>query len=191
MKPIILASGSPRRKELMALLDVPYEIKTAPVDETLDEVATPADNVCMLAQKKASAVAETYPDRWVIGSDTVVAHKGTILGKPKDARDAQQTLARLAGNKHEVYTGVSIMCRAQGVTYTFCEVSDVYMKPISPQEIATYVATKEPMDKAGSYAIQGRASVFVERIVGDYFNIVGLPVSKLYDALCELQLISR
>lgn len=190
MKQMILASTSPRRKELMALLPVDFKIRTKEIEEHIDALLTPQENVCALATQKAEAVALEYADQVVIGCDTVVAYDGQILGKPKDQEDAKRMIKLLSGNVHEVYTGVSLICHNQNIAYSFYETSKVYMKAISDKECEWYVATGEPMDKAGSYAVQGHGGLFVERIEGDYFNIVGLPVHKLYNALKALNMVS-
>lgn len=190
MTQILLASGSPRRKELMGLLPVTFTVKTKEVEEKVDPTQTPAENVCNLAYQKAQAVSLDHPEEWVIGCDTVVVYKGKILGKPKDETDAKAMLDTLSGDAHEVYTGVCICHQEKGICEKFYTASKVKMKHIAPWERDQYVASKEPMDKAGSYAIQGLGAVFVEGIEGDYFNIVGLPVAKLYDTLKDLHVIS-
>lgn len=191
MTKIILASGSPRRKELMSLLPLAFQIKTKEVEELIDVTKSPSTNVCSLATQKAVAVAVDYPQQWVIGCDTVVVYEGHILGKPKDEADAKRMLRMLAGKSHEVYTGVSIIQWEQKVEQTFFVSSQVRMKRITEEEINAYVKCGEPMDKAGSYAIQGKGAVFIEGIEGDYFNIVGLPLSRLYDELKKLEIISQ
>ncbi|MGL5676031.1 MAG: Maf family protein [Cellulosilyticaceae bacterium] len=190
MTSIILASGSPRRKELMGLLPISFKVITKEVDETLDEQLLPEENVCALAAKKARGVSEAYPDEWVIGCDTVVVDGQCILGKPKDEEGAKEMLRSLSGKSHAVYTGVSIQHETKDIVKNFFVKSEVKMKVISEEEIAAYVASKEPLDKAGSYGIQGKGSVFVEGIVGDYFNIVGLPVASVYEEMKKLELIS-
>ena len=190
MQTIILASKSPRRKELMRLIPIQFEVITQEIEEVMDDQKTPEENVSMLAEQKALAVAKVYQDRWVIGCDTVVIDKGQILGKPKDTADAFKMLENLQGKCHAVCTGVSIVNRAQNIRRSFTTTSWVYMRSLESKEIAWYVSTGEPMDKAGAYGIQGYASNFVEKIEGDYFNIVGLPVSRLYKILKEYHLIS-
>ena len=183
--PLILASASPRRAELLRAAGIPFETHVSDVDETLlpDEAA--ADFVRRLAKAKAQAIAETFPDRAVLGADTVVVVEGTVLGKPDDEEDARQMLQLLSDRTHQVLTGVCLIgpgVEAQGSLggrYVRVEVArtTVEFAPLSPAEIDRYVASGEPMDKAGAYAIQGLASRFVSRIDGSYSNVVGLPVA--------------
>ncbi len=177
MKNIILASGSPRRKELMTLAGLDFEIKVADVDETLPEGIAPFDAVKMLSLKKAKAVADEYTDKIVIGADTVVAFDGKILGKPTDKNDAFEMLRMLSGQTHKVYTGVAIICN--DTICNFYEETDVEFYPLTDDEIISYINTGEPMDKAGAYGIQGKGCVLVKRINGDYSNVVGLPIARL------------
>ena len=181
MAKIILASASPRRKELLSLAGVEFTVKVADVDEVIPENASPDEVVMSLAMQKAQAVAKENADSIVIGSDTVVALDGVILGKPKNEENAAEMLRTLSGRSHTVYTGVAIIHGEK--TKVFCEATEVVFNELSEEEILRYVATKEPMDKAGAYGIQGKGCVLVEKIVGDYFNVVGLPVSKLYREL--------
>lgn len=188
MRPIILASTSPRRKELMEKLPWAFEIKTKQVVETINPELSPEENVKALAYKKAEAVAKTEPMSWVIGADTVVCYKGKILGKPDNEQQAQAMLSELNGNWHEVITGVAIIQEKKEICQVFYVRTKVKMATMTAQEIADYVASKEPMDKAGSYGIQGLGSRYIEGIEGDYFNVVGLPVSRLYQQLKQLLL---
>ncbi|MBP3447313.1 MAG: septum formation inhibitor Maf [Clostridia bacterium] len=181
MADIILASASPRRRELLALAGVDFAVKVADVEEVIPENASPDEVVKSLAIQKASAVAQENPDSIVIGSDTVVALDGVILGKPRDEEDAVRMLKTLSGRSHTVYTGVAIIYGEK--TSNFCEATEVVFNSLTDEEIRNYVATKEPMDKAGAYGIQGKGCVLVEKIVGDYFNVVGLPVSRVYREL--------
>lgn len=180
MKKIILASASPRRKELLTTAGVEFEVLVSEADETVPEGTAPKDAAIMTAEKKALAVAENC-DGIVIGADTTVVIDGKILGKPKDEADAADMLRTLSGREHEVITGVCITDGEK--TEKFAQVSRVRFYALTEDEIAAYVATKEPMDKAGSYGIQGRGCVLVESIEGDYFNIVGLPVAATVRAL--------
>lgn len=180
MKKIILASASPRRKELLTTAGVEFEVLVSEADETVPEGTAPKDAAIMTAEKKALAVAEGC-DGTVIGADTIVVIDGKILGKPKDEADAADMLRTLSGREHEVITGVCITDGEK--TEKFAQVSRVSFYALTEDEIAAYVATKEPMDKAGSYGIQGRGCVLVESIEGDYFNIVGLPVAATVRAL--------
>lgn len=181
MADIILASASPRRRELLALAGVDFAVKVADVEEVIPENASPDEVVKSLALQKAGAVAKENPDSIVIGSDTVVALDGVILGKPRDEEDAVRMLKTLSGRSHTVYTGVAIIHGEK--TSNFCEATEVVFNSLTDEEIRNYVATKEPMDKAGAYGIQGKGCVLVEKIVGDYFNVVGLPVSRVYREL--------
>ncbi len=177
MKKIILASSSPRRKELLTTAGLEFEIIVRDVDESIPDGALPVDAAKMTAKKKALAVAMDFKDCTVIGADTIVVAGGRILGKPADKADACRMLRMLSGIEHEVITGV---CIASGDKIdNFAVTSKVRFYELTDEEIEAYVATGEPMDKAGSYGIQGRGCTLVERIEGDYFNIVGLPVAEV------------
>ena len=185
MKKIILASASPRRKELLTTAGVEFEVLVSDADETVPDGTLPADAAMLTAEKKALAVAEKCGYALVIGSDTIVVLDGRILGKPKDEADAKAMLRFLSGKEHKVITGV---CLTDGVeTKKFAQVSKVRFYDLTDEEIAAYVATKEPMDKAGSYGIQGKGCVLVESIEGDYFNIVGLPVAATVRAIKDFE----
>ena len=184
MKKIILASSSPRRKELLTTAGVEFEIHVRDVDETITEGTLPEEAAKKTAVKKAAAVAEDYADCVVIGADTIVVANGKILGKPKDEADAKAMLSMLSGIEHEVITGVCII--RDGKPETFAQISKVKFYDLTDEEISAYVATKEPMDKAGAYGIQGLGCRLVERIEGDYFNIVGLPVAEVVRRLRSL-----
>ncbi|MBQ2848206.1 MAG: septum formation inhibitor Maf [Clostridia bacterium] len=183
MKKIILASSSPRRKELMATAGLDFEIKVKDVDESIPDGTPPIDAAKMTAKKKALAVADDFSDCIVIGADTIVVAGDKILGKPADKADACSMLRMLSGIEHEVITGVCIACGEK--TENFATVSKVKFYDLTDEEIESYVATGEPMDKAGSYGIQGRGCTLVEKIEGDYFNIVGLPVAELVRKIRE------
>ena len=180
MKKIILASASPRRKELLTTAGVEFEVLVSEADETIPEGTALKDAAMMTAEKKALAVAENR-DGIVIGADTIVVIDDKILGKPKDEADAFGMLRLLSGREHEVITGVCITDGEK--TEKFAQVSKVRFYDLTDDEITAYVATKEPMDKAGAYGIQGKGCVLVESIEGDYFNIVGLPVAATVRAL--------
>lgn len=187
MKRIILASASPRRKELLENADISFEIIVADVDETIPEGTAPCDAAKLTASKKAQAVSVLHPEAVVIGADTIVVADGKILGKPKNEADAKAMLRMLSGKEHLVITGV---CLANGGNKTvFEKTSKVRFYELSDEEIEAYVATKEPMDKAGAYGIQGKGCVLVESIDGDYFNIVGLPVAATVRELKKLNAI--
>ncbi|MFS0780753.1 Maf family protein [Bacillus sp. 1P06AnD] len=177
MKSLLLASSSPRRKELLALLDLPFRTFSSDIDETIQPGTPPEEAVKQLAYKKALAASSVYQQSIVIGCDTIVVHNGQILGKPKDHKDAFRTLSMLSGQTHAVYTGVCIMTNE---TYTcFYEKTMVTFWKLDSRDIEAYIDSGEPFDKAGSYGIQGKAALFVKGIQGDYYSVVGLPVSRL------------
>lgn len=181
MAGLILASGSPRRRELLGIAGLEFEVIVADIEEKIPEGATPQEAVMSLAMQKAEAVAVQYPESTVIGADTVVVCDGKILGKPKDESDAFDMLKSLSGRIHTVCTGAAIIRGSE--TKNFCEVTEVEFHELTDDEIRAYVKTGEPMDKAGAYGIQGKGCVLVKRINGDYFNVVGLPVSRVYREL--------
>lgn len=198
MSQIILASASPRRKALLEQIGMEFEICPAKGEEVITE-SRPDAVVFELSRQKAEEVAagvltynEQHPDLatpqdiLVIGADTVVAYGDKILGKPKDEADAKRMLDLLQGNTHSVYTGITLVfIDKSGRTgeYCFFEKTDVTMYPMDEDEINRYIATGEPMDKAGSYGIQGRCAIYIKQIEGDYNNVVGLPVARLYQEL--------
>ncbi|MBE6771581.1 MAG: septum formation inhibitor Maf [Ruminococcaceae bacterium] len=184
MKKIILASASPRRKELLQTAGIEFEVCVADVDESIPEGTKPLDAAKLTATKKALATAESHKDDIVIGADTIVVAGDKILGKPKDKADAAAMLRMLSGIEHEVITGVCLVC--EGKSESFVKVSKVKFYELTDEEIEAYVATGEPMDKAGSYGIQGKGCTLVEKIEGDYFNIVGLPVAKVVREINKL-----
>ena len=181
MKKIILASASPRRKELLEKAGISFEIITGTGEEKTNS-SDPEEMVKELSYGKAESVAENVvEDAVIIGADTIVFYDGCILGKPKDAEDAVETLLKLQGNTHQVYTGVTVLIKEGGNirSLIFAECTDVTFYPVSENEIRAYVNSGEPMDKAGSYGIQGTFGVYVKGICGDYSNVVGLPVARL------------
>ena len=180
---LILASQSPRRKELLAHLNIPFVVRVADIDETMDAQKPPFEEVARVSRRKAEAICRT-PEDIVIAADTIVVCDDVVLGKPVDEQDAFRMLSMLSGREHQVMTGLTV-CKGDKYIVT-TEVTDVYFRPLSTKEIWDYIATKEPMDKAGSYGIQGGASIFTERIVGDYYNVMGLPVCRLSCILKEL-----
>lgn len=180
---VILASQSPRRRELMGLFRIPFTVKVADVNEAMDLSKPPCEEVARVSRLKALAVPRA-PEDVVIGADTVVVCDGSVLGKPKDEADAFRMLQLLSGRAHQVMTGVTVVCGERCISCT--EVTDIHFRPLTEQEIRGYIATGEPMDKAGSYGIQGGAALFAEKISGDYFNVVGLPVCKLGKLLREV-----
>lgn len=175
---IILASASPRRKELMALAGIPFEARPVDADETILCCTPPEGAVMMLATRKAQLAAEHFPDDLIIGADTIVAVGKHIYGKPDTSEEAFEMLSALSGKTHQVFTGVCIYTKS-GHRNAFCTRTDVTFFPLSEEEIRAYIATGEPMDKAGAYGIQGKGALLVEKIDGDYYNVVGLPISRL------------
>lgn len=181
MTRIILASKSPRRRELMELLHIPFEVIVSDIDEQIDYTNDLVKEIEKLSFRKAQAVFKDHSDALVIGSDTIVKIGNDVLGKPKNIEDAKAMLKELSDNTHQVVTGVTILCKDKAET--FSSVADVTFYPLSDEEIDAYIATNEPMDKAGSYAIQGDAAKFIRSIHGDYYTIVGLPIAELYHRL--------
>lgn len=177
---IILASQSPRRRELMGFFPFPVTIRVSQADEQMDSAKAPRDEVARISANKAQAVARG-PEDIVIGADTIVVCDGEILGKPKDEADAFRMLNMLSGRAHQVMTGVTILQGDKKVSFT--EITDVYFRSLSEEEITSYIRSGDPMDKAGAYGIQSGACLFVEKIAGDYYNVVGLPVCHLGLAL--------
>lgn len=179
---VILASQSPRRKELMGLLHIPFTVRVADIDETPDPSLTPAEDVARLSRLKAEAIPQTSHEI-VIAADTLVVYDGRELGKPADYREAKQMLQMLSGKTHQVMTGLTVLRGDKQITCT--EITDVRFRKLSEKEIDDYIQTGDPMDKAGAYGIQSGAAIFVESIHGDYYNVVGLPVCRLSQILKE------
>ena len=180
-----MASKSPRRKELLSLLDLEFKIITADIDETMNPCLPVSEEVARLSYEKAAAIKpQVNNDTVIISADTVVELDGVVMGKPKDKADAFNMLKRLSGNTHNVLSGVTVMRGSRHITKTVT--TEVHFRTITDEEITEYINTNEPMDKAGAYGIQGRGSKFVSGIVGDYFNVVGLPVCTLSLMLKEL-----
>ena len=180
---VILASQSPRRKELMGLFHIPFTIQVPDADETMDPGVSAAEAVAMVSRRKAEAV-KREPGDVVIAADTIVVCDGQILGKPRDEADAFRMLHLLSGRDHQVMTGMSVLRGDRCLTHT--EVTHIHFRNLSEKEISAYIATKEPMDKAGAYGIQGGAALFAEQMVGDYYNVMGLPVCRLGLLLREI-----
>lgn len=180
MKEIILASGSPRRRELLSGLGIKFEIMVDNSSEIAPKDASPEEVVMTLAKTKLQNVAKRAPeDALIIAADTVVALEKRILGKPKDENEAFEMLTELSGRRHSVYTGIAVgESKSDRIVCEF-EKTDVYFKELENDEIKRYIATGEPMDKAGAYGIQNLGALFVEKIAGDYFNVVGLPICRL------------
>ncbi len=180
---VILASASPRRRELLKYIFDDFDIIPADVDESLNDDIKAENAAKYLAVRKAEYISEKYPDALVIGSDTTVVINGEILGKPADKEDAENMLFKLSGKTHKVITGVCI-CK-EGRTRSFSEVTEVVFFNLKKEEIDDYLKSDEWSDKAGAYGIQGKAGLFVEKINGDYNNVVGLPVARLNRELKE------
>ncbi|MBQ8580103.1 MAG: septum formation inhibitor Maf [Oscillospiraceae bacterium] len=180
---LILASQSPRRKELLGLFGIPFVIRVADIDETMDEARPAAEEVARVSRLKALAIPRE-PDDVVVAADTIVVCNGRVLGKPHGEEEAMQMLKLLSGRDHQVMTGVTVLCGVKEVVFT--EITDLHFRTLSDGEIRRYIATGEPMDKAGAYGIQGGAALFCEKMAGDYYNVMGLPVCRLGQVLKEL-----
>lgn len=180
---VILASQSPRRRELLGLLRIPFTVRVADIDEAMDPHGDPASEVARVSALKANAIPRSADDL-VIAADTIVVCDGQILGKPRDEADAFRMLQLLSGRAHQVMTGMTVLYRDKAVTHT--EITQIHFRPLSEKEIRGYIRTGDPMDKAGSYGIQSGAALFADRLEGDYFNVVGLPVCRLSMILRQL-----
>lgn len=183
--PIILASKSPRRQELLKMMDLDFKVVLKEVDESYPGGLEPAQVAVYIADKKARAFMEQENDSIVITADTIVAYNNEILGKPEDAEHALEMLTKLSGSKHQVFTGVSLTYREE--ILSFFDLTEVYFKPLTSEQIEYYIESYKPFDKAGSYGIQDWIGlVAVERIEGSYTNVMGLPTEKLYQALLAI-----
>lgn len=182
---LLLASASPRRKELLTQAGYTFSAVPANVDETVTPGTPPAQIVTQLARTKAMAVFKSHPQDTVLAADTIVVFQNEVFGKPKNEEEAKAMLRLLSGRRHDVYTGFCI-CRGNG---THCEAqrTEVEFFPLSDQEIEDYVKTGEPMDKAGAYGIQGRGALLVKEINGDFYNVMGLPIGRIYRILRDMQ----
>jgi septum formation protein len=180
---LILASQSPRRKELLSLYGVPFVIRVADIDEVMDASQPAEQEVARVSRLKALAIPREQEDV-VVAADTIVVCQGRILGKPHSAEEAYEMLSLLSGRDHQVMTGVTVLCGDRERSFT--EITDLHFRPLSAREIERYIASGEPMDKAGAYGIQGGAAVFCERMTGDYYNVMGLPVCRLLQTLKEM-----
>ena len=183
---IILASASPRRKELLEKLDLEFSVCPADIDESLLPDEDAGMYPLRTAVQKAVAVAKTAENAIIIAADTVVVLDDRILGKPKDEKEAKEMLQRLSGREHIVITGIGVVDTVSGRTLSATEQTIVYFHTLEEEEIDAYIASGECMDKAGSYGIQGKGSLLVRKIDGDYFNVMGLPLSKLYRLLLNI-----
>ena len=185
-KQLILASQSPRRKELLERCHIPFITEVADIDETLDSSLSLEQAMEDLAERKAEKIFEVHPDAVVIGADTIVVLDNEVLGKPADSEDAFRMLKALSGHTHQVMTGVCVMSKEK--TVRFCDSSDVEFYPLTDREIRDYVNTGEPMDKAGSYGIQGEGFFLIRKISGDFYSIMGFPAARVYRTLKEFEL---
>ena len=180
---LILASQSPRRKELLSLFGLPFTVCVADIDETMDPGKPACEEVARVSRCKALAVTREKEDV-VIAADTIVVCQGQVLGKPRSEQQAYEMLSLLSGRDHQVMTGVTVLRGDQEEVFT--EITDLHFRPLSHREIENYIRTGEPMDKAGSYGIQGGAALFCEKMSGDYYNVMGLPVCHLGQVLKRL-----
>lgn len=180
MEKMILASASPRRRELLAQAGIPFEVMVSHAAENITQ-EEPGEIVKGLSRCKAGAVAAVYPERTVLGADTIVVLDGAILGKPQDEADARRMLTALQGRTHQVYTGVTLIKGAR--IHSFYEKTDVAVYPMTSEEIEAYVQSGDCMDKAGAYGIQGQFAVHIRGVHGDYNNVVGLPIGRLWQEL--------
>ncbi len=186
MRKIVLASSSPRRKDLLEHIGLSFDIVSSDFNESSVVEKTPKKTVEKLSLEKAMAIAPKYKDAVIIGADTIVVLKDKILGKPKDKKDAKHTLKMLSGTTHSIITAFTLIDTKTGRTITRSVASRVTMRKISDKQIDNYIKTGEPMDKAGSYAVQGYGSLLIERIEGNYFGIVGLPLNILRNELYKM-----
>lgn len=189
---LILASASPRRKELLEKIGLPFTVQPAKGEERITQ-KSPAAVVMELSRQKAEEIAAAQTeDCIIIGADTVVARGDKIMGKPKDAADAKQMLRSIADDCHQVYTDVTLIrTGAHPQSVTFQEKTDVFLYPISDAELDAYIASGDPMDKAGAYGIQGDFAIYVKRIAGDYYNVVGLPIGRVYQELKRMLFVKK
>ena len=189
---LILASASPRRKELLEKIGLPFTVQPAKGEERITQ-KSPVAVVMELSRQKAEEIAAAQTgDCIIIGADTVVAKGEKIMGKPKDAADAKQMLRSIADDCHQVYTGVTLIrTGAHPQSVTFQEKTDVCLYPISDAEADAYIASGDPMDKAGAYGIQGDFAIYVKRIAGDYYNVVGLPIGRVYQELKRMLFVKK
>lgn len=194
MDEIILASQSPRRKELLAQIGIKFKCIPATGEETIDVQLPEEERFILLPQllavQKAEEIAGQVKNQWILAADTIVACEGEILGKPKDKEDARRMLSMLSGREHRVHTGVCLLKQgleeADSKKIAFTETTKVFFYDISKEEIQAYMESCEPFDKAGAYGIQGKAAAFIKGIEGDYNNVVGLPLSRVYQELKQL-----
>lgn len=187
MKNIILASASPRRSEILENLRIPFTKRVSTIDEQAFVLSDPIETVKQLAYEKVKSVIQSNTEDFIIiGADTIVVYDNKILGKPQNSEEAFKYLKLLSGKKHSVFSGIAMIWPALEIEFiSFCETS-VFMRPYNDLEIEAYIRTKEPLDKAGAYGIQGYGAALVDKIDGDYYNVVGLPISKLIEGFHTL-----
>ncbi len=188
--PLILASASPRREELLRLLGLDFQVIPSRVDETFFVNEKPAEHVLRLAENKAHAVAQLHPQSWVLGADTIVVIDGEVLGKPVDPPAAAAMLEKLSGRTHEVFTGFALLRLAARIAIRQEVRASVTFRNISADENLWYIRSPEPYDKAGAYAVQGLGAFFIKEIKGSYTNVMGLPLCEVVDALKETGALS-
>jgi len=188
-KKIILASASPRRRELLKHLGLTFEVIPSKIEEDVKDGEEPCEHVLRLARLKAQEIARDQDSAVIIGADTIVVLGGEILGKPKDEEEAFAMLSQMSGRVHRVFTGFCVLDASDGSEYSEAVESKVRFKHLTPEEIRGYIKTGEPMDKAGAYAVQGRGSYMIKEIQGSYTNVVGLPLCELVEVLSRVKVI--
>ena len=179
----VLASASPRRSELLSLMGLQFNVIPSDVHESFLDGETPREHVLRLSGEKARKVSLVYPDSWVMGADTIVIINGEVLGKPRTAGEAKEMLGKLSGQTHTVFTGFTVIRRSADILISEAVDSSVRFRDIQEDEMAWYIASKEPYDKAGGYAVQGMGAFFIREIYGSYTNVMGLPLCEVVDAL--------
>ena len=184
---VILASKSPRRAEILRMIGIDFKVIPSNIKEKIDDRITKNKIAEFLSQKKAETISVKYPNDIIIGADTIVISKGEIFGKPKDEEESKQMLKMLSGNSHEVITGVTLINESKGVIKTFSEVTEVFVRKIPKNQIEYYIKNFNTLDKSGSYGIQEWFSIWIEKINGCYYNVMGLPASKFYLNLQEFK----
>jgi len=182
---LILASKSPRRRYLLEQAGLSFSVIPSDIDETAIPLSPPEIYVKVLSEAKAESIAKKYPEKWVIGADTIVLKDGVVLGKPGSIDEARSMLKKLSGEVHQVFTGYSILCKSKNRIFSETVQTEVFFKNLTDEEIEWYIHTKEPFDKAGAYAIQGLGTFLVKRINGSYTNVVGLPVCEVIEFLIQ------
>ncbi len=189
--PLILASGSPRRKDLLLILHIPFKVFPSQVEENNDWGYAPEEFALNMAKKKAEDVFDRLKDGWTLGADTIVVVDKDILGKPKDYKDAKDMLTRLSGRKHTVITGFCILSPSGLVSHIEAVRSEVMIRELAEEEIDAYLKTMEPFDKAGAYAVQGMGAFMIKAIKGSYTNVVGLPLCEVILALKKIKALDK